>query len=107
MGGNQVLLGHDILNLDIIVTLEPEVTVCYDATQFSVLLYYRYTTDMVLGHKGKGVPDSIGTENCNGVIYHSILSTLYDCNLTRLFSNRHILVNNAYTTLTGNGNSHT
>ena len=59
MSGNQILLGHDILNLDVIVTLEPEVTVGHDTAELAVLLNDRDTADMILGHKVKGVPDCI------------------------------------------------
>ena len=64
------------------------------------------TADMILRHDVEGLCDRSTQRDRYRVIDHTVLRTFHDSHLTGLVVNRHILVNNADTTLTSDGDGH-
>ena len=74
--------------------------------QATVIVNHGDTTDMVLRHDFEGLSHGASQWNSDGVVDHTILSTLYNRYLACLVVYRHVLVNHSDTSLTGDGNSH-
>ena len=106
MGGNEVLLRHDLLNGTIQTTLEAKVAVGNDTYQTLVIVNYGDTTDMILRHDVESLSHGAAQGDGDRIVDHTVLGTLYDSNLTGLVVDRHILVNNTDTTFASDSNSH-
>ena len=106
MGGHEVLLRHDLLYRTIQTTLKAQVTVRHDTHEMTIIIYHRDTTDMILRHDVEGLRYCGTNGNSDGIIDHTVLSTLDDSHLTGLIIDRHILMNDTDTTFTGNGDGH-
>ena len=106
MRSHKVLFCHHFINLFIHTTLKTQVAIGHDTYEFIIVIDYRNTTNVVIMHQLKSILNRTSTTNCHRIINHSVLSTLYNCHLMCLFFYRHILVDNAYSTFTGDGDSH-
>ena len=102
----QILRGHNLGNLATHILLETKVAIGNNTHKHTILIHYRNTANLVLTHQCKCVTYSLLASNCDWVVNHTILSTLYTTNLSCLLSNRHILVNNTNTSLTSDSDSH-
>ena len=105
---NNQFLGrsHDLADRTLHVCLEAEVTVGNNTHKFLAVINNRDTTDMVFSHNVKNILYRRIGLDCNRIIDHTVLGTLYNGNLMCLLLNGHILVDYTDTTLTSNGNSH-
>ena len=102
----EALGGHHVRDLDGIVLLEAEVTVGDDAHEGVVFSDYGDTAYLELAHHGEGVTD--GLVGCDGgrVGDHAVLSTLDVADLVGLLGDGHVLVDDADTSLPGDGYGH-
>ncbi len=106
MRGHQILLGHHVIDQLVKMTLETQVTVGDDTHEDVVLIHHGDTANMIFSHHTKGIGYCLTTANGHGIVDHTVLGTLDNGYLTSLLLNGHVLVNDANTSLTGNGNSH-
>jgi len=106
MGGDNILTGHHLINMLVHLAFETEVTIGYDTNQTLLIVNHGNTSNMILSHQSKSILHCRTTFDCDRVVNHTILCTLDNSNLTSLFFDRHILMDNTYTTFAGNGNGH-
>ena len=106
MCGNKILLRHYLFYGTIQTTLETKVTVGDNTYEVLLVIHHGNTTDMILRHDVESLSHSSTDGDSDRIIDHTVLGTFHDSHLTGLVVDRHILVDNTNTTLTGNGNSH-
>ena len=106
VGGDEVFLGHDLIDEFVEVTLEAQVPVGDDTDKQVVLIHHGNATDMVFRHHGEGILHRLSLTDGDGVIDHAVLCSFDDGHLPGLLIHRHVFVDDADTTLTGNGNGH-
>ena len=56
VGCYKILRSHHLVNLTTKVTLEAQITVCYDTDKMLFVVNYRYTSDMILCHDIESLP---------------------------------------------------
>ena len=103
---NDIFFCHHFIDMLIHISYEAKVTISNNSYQISFIIYYWNTTDSVFCHQCQCISYSRTSLNGYRIINHTIFSALHNGNLTCLFLNGHILMNNADTTFTCNGNSH-
>ena len=106
MGGDEVVLRHHFVDGTVETALEAQVAVGDDTHQMLVIVDHGDTTDMILGHDVESLGDGRAKGDGDRIVDHAVLGTLDDSHLTGLVLDRHILVDHADTTFTGDGNSH-
>ena len=102
----EVFLRHDLLNGTVQTTLKTQVTVGHNTHKVLLVVNNGDTSDMVFRHDIKCLRHRRALRNRHGIIDHSVLGTLDDSHLTCLVLNRHVLMDHANTSLTGDSNSH-
>jgi len=106
IGSNDVTFRHHLINTLVMVFLKTKVAVGNNSHQMSFIIYYRNTANLILGHQAQCIGYRRSSLDSHRIINHTIFGTLYNSNLTSLFLNRHILMDNTDTTFTSNGNGH-
>ena len=106
MRRHQIILRHDFIHGTIQSAFKAEVTIGNDAYQVLFAIHYGDAADMVFRHDVQCLCHRRSEGDGHGVVDHAVLGTLDDSHLAGLVLYRHILVNNANTAFTGNGNSH-
>ena len=96
---DDVVLGHHLLDVTVHIALEAEVAVCHDTDEHTLVVNNGNTTDLVLVHQLQRIAHGLILGDGDGVIYHTALGTLHTTYVRSLLGNRHILMNNADTTL--------
>ena len=103
---DEVLTGHHLADSAVHVGLEAQVAVRDDTHQHMVLVHHGNTADMVLVHHPQRIAYRLVAGDGQRVGYHAVLRTLDATHLSGLLGDRHVLVNDADTSFTGNGNRH-
>ena len=106
MGSNKILRSHHLIYLFVEMTLETQVTICYNTNQMVFVINNRNTTNMIVMHHIKSILHCASATNSDWIVNHSILGTLYNGHLACLLLNRHVLVDNTDTSLTSYGYGH-
>ena len=106
MGDHEVFLRHHVINLLVQICLETKVTVGHNADKGVDIIYHRDTTNVILMHDVEGILHGRATLDGDRIVNHTVFGTFHDGNLTSLLLYRHILMNHADTTFTGNGDCH-
>ena len=104
-GGDQVLLGHHVVDELVHVGLELHVPVGDDADQLSVVTD-GHAGDAVLGHQLVGLRQGVARSQPEGVGDDAVLAALDHIHLLRLLADRHVLVDDADAALPGDGDGH-
>ena len=103
---NQIILGHHLCNRTLNVTLETQVSVSDYTYEMAVGVNDRNTSDVVFRHQGESICHRSVAANGDRVIYHTILGTLHNGDLTSLLFDTHILVYHTDTALTRDSYCH-
>ena len=86
--------------------LETQVTVGDDAHEMVLLVHHGNAADVILSHHVERILHTTALGDGHGVVDHAVLRPLHDGHLTGLLLYRHILVDDADTSLTRNGDGH-
>ena len=84
MGRHEVLRGHDLVDSLIHAALETQVAVCHDAYEMALVVDHGDASDVILGHDGESVSDSLSAAYGDRVVNHAVLGTLHDSHLAGL-----------------------
>ena len=106
LAGDQVFLGHDLADGNIVAIQKTDVTVGQDPLQFALRVADGDTGDAVLVHQRQSVGDKVLPGEEEGLVDNTVFATLYTLNLVGLLLDRHILVNNADTAFPSDGDGH-
>ena len=103
---DNIFFCHHFVDMLAHISNETKVPVSNNSYQIFLIVHYRNTTNSVFCHQCQCI--SHGRTSLNGyrIINHTIFSTFHNGNLTCLFFDGHILMNNTDTTFTCNGNCH-
>ena len=104
-GGDQVLLGHHVVDELAHIGLKLHITVGDDADELAVVAD-GHTGDAVLGHQLVGLSQSVAGSQPEGIGDNAVLRALDHIHLLSLLADGHILMDDTDTTLTGDGNGH-
>ncbi len=101
--GDQVLLGHQLVDRLVEVLLEAEVAVGEDADQMPLGVGHRHARDLVAGHHLERLADALVGPHGDGIDDHPRLTALDPVHLFGLDLHRHVLVDDADPPLLGQG----
>ena len=104
--GYQAFGGHHILHRNGKVLLEADVPVGHDSHQAAGSVRDGDTADVVLLHQPQGVFDRLVLADGHRIQDHSVLGTLHLAHLGSLGGDAHVLVNDADSAFTGQGDGH-
>ena len=88
------------------MAFKTQVAVGNDADEATFIVDHGDATDVVLVHQIQGIAHRFVTFDGNGVVNHTVFSTFHDGHLACLLLDAHVFVDNADTSLAGNGNGH-
>ena len=106
MRRHQIVLRHDFVDGTVEAALKAKVTVGDDAHEVVLAVDDRNTADMIFCHDVKSLGNSAAERNRDGVVDHAVFGTLDDSHLASLLLDRHVLMDHADASFTGDGNSH-
>ena len=106
MRGDQIVLGHHLLDPARHVALEAQVAVGNDPDQGVVRHHDRDTPDPVLLHQHQRIPHGIILADGDRIVDHAVFGALHLAHLGCLFGNSHILVDHADTACPGDRDRH-
>ena len=86
------------------IVLETEIPVRHNSDKIVVAVHYRNSSDMMLRHHSESSPHGGVRADGYRIVYHPVLGPLDTAYLRNLLFDRHILVNDAYTSGTRHGN---
>ena len=104
-GGDQVFLGHHIVNEPIHIGLELQVTVGDDADELA-LVADGHAGDVIFSHEGVGLAQGVAGSQPEGVGDDAVFRALDHVHLLCLGGDGHILMNDADAAFSGNGDGH-
>ena len=105
-GGDQVRLGHHIVDGLLRVALKAQVAVGDDAHEDMARIHDRDAADAIFIHDLEGVADECVLADGYGVQDHAVLRPLHFAHLVGLVLDGHVLVDHADAAFLGNGNGH-
>src|SRR5580765_4636806 len=91
----QRLRRHHFGNGNIVTVLKPEISVCNDPNQPSVLVYHRNATDTKSAHYIKGLRNKSLVADSYGIYDHPRFASFYFVDLFGLLSDRKVLMDHS------------
>ncbi len=99
--GDEVVACHYFADGEIHIAFEAKVTVGNDSDQKSLIVNHGNTADVILFHHCKSISDRFIPANGHGVVDHAVFSAFHRMDLTCLFGDRHVFVDDPDTSLAG------